>query len=79
MLTFIGDSGIIYIENKKRGKPHMDYKVLIRRLIDERIAMFGAKATIIWLLDMDYTPEEIAILGFDKCDIDKIVESHEED
>ena len=47
----------------------MDYKQLADAFIDNYCDAFGVKNCIRYLLDMDYSEQEIKKLGFDEEDI----------
>lgn len=48
----------------------MDYKELADILLDSMVERRGVRDTILYLIDWDYTKEELIELGFAEEDID---------
>ena len=52
---------------------------LLDAMLDDRIEMYGVINTIQYLLDNDFTKEELLEMKFDEADINKAVEEDKED
>ena len=52
---------------------------LLDAMLDDRIEMYGVINTIQYLLDNDFTKEELLEMKFDAADIDKAIEDDMED
>lgn len=52
---------------------------LLDAMLDDRIEMYGVINTIQYLLDNDFTKEELLEMKFDEADIDEAVEDDTED
>jgi hypothetical protein len=55
----------------------VDMVVLANTLLDYMAEVYGAKETINYLLDMDYSPDEVYSLAFDQETIQTILEERE--
>ena len=55
----------------------VDMVLLANTLLDYMAEVYGAKETIEYLLDMDYSPDEVYSLAFDKETIENILEERE--
>jgi hypothetical protein len=55
----------------------VDMVVLANTLLDYMAEVYGAKETINYLLDMDYSPDEVYSLAFDQETIQNILEERE--
>ncbi len=55
----------------------VDMVMLANTLLDYMAEAYGAKETINYLLDMDYSPDEVYSLAFDQETIQNILEERE--
>ena len=55
----------------------VDMVLLANTLLDYMAEVYGAKETIEYLLDMDYSPDEVYSLAFDIETIENILEERE--
>lgn len=53
--------------------------ILFDRLIDDRCDLYGVRPTISWLIDNDFTKDDLIIrLGFDETDVEHVLANPDE-